>query len=84
MNLNGWYAGYVVASVVILIVVSLVGWILSLARRIQTQVNEVAVTLSDIRVTTAPIPEVAKLNEKLGAVANHAVAARTALVGEES
>ena len=81
MNLNGWYAGYVVASAVIVIVVMLVGWILSLARRIGVQVNVIVDELAAIRGTTAPIPAVAQVNEKLGSVVSRAAAARDALVG---
>lgn len=82
MDLNGWYVGFVVASVVIVIVVALVGWILSLANRISGQVNDIVVAIAEIKETTAPLPAVGKLNETLGAVAGHAVAARIALVGE--
>ena len=83
MNLNGWYVGYAIAAAVIVVVVMLVGWILSLARRIGTQVNDIVAELAEIRVTTAPIPAVAQLNDKLVGVVNHAATARKALVGEE-
>lgn len=81
MDLNGWYAGYVVASAVIVIVVMLVGWILSLARRIGVQANTIVDELAAIRGTTAPIGAVAELNETLGSVVGRAAAAREALVG---
>ena len=38
---TGWYVGYAIAAVVIIIVVSLVGWILSLARRIHVQAQDI-------------------------------------------
>lgn len=84
MNLNGWYAGFAVAAVVILVVVTLVSWILSLANRIGGQVNTIAAELAEIRVTTAPIPKVGGLNASLGRVVGHAATARHALVGDDS
>lgn len=82
MNLNGWYVGYAVAAAVIVVVVMFVGWILSLARRIGTQVNDIVDELAGIKATTEPIPAVAQVNSKLAGIVNSAVAARTALVGE--
>lgn len=81
--LTGWYVGYAIASVVIVIVVSLVGWILGLARRIGVQAADVVAELAEIRVTTAPIPAVAQVNDHLTSIVNRAAAARAALVGEE-
>ncbi|MGH9276854.1 MAG: hypothetical protein ACRD12_01905 [Acidimicrobiales bacterium] len=81
-DLTGWFVGYVLAAAVIVVVVGLIGWILSLARRIGVQALEIVDTLADIRVTTAPIPTVATLNTKLGNVVNGATTARVALVGE--
>jgi hypothetical protein len=81
--LTGWYVGYAVAAVVIVAVVGLVGWILGLARRIGVQANAILAVVSEIRGTTAPIPTIAKLNEKLLRVVQHATTARTAIVGEE-
>lgn len=83
MNLNGWYAGYAVASVVIVLVVVLIGWILSLASRINSQVSDIVTEIAEIKGTTAAVPAVGKVNESLGGIVNHAVAARKALVGEE-
>jgi len=81
VNLNGWYVGYAVAAAVIVVVVMLVGWILSLARRIGTQVNDIAIELTEIRGTTASLPAVADVNARLEGVVGTAAAARTALVG---
>lgn len=84
MDLTGWYVGYVIAAAVIVVVVMLVGWILSLARRIGTQVNAIVAELQEIRSTTAPIPQVAVLNQKLGNVVNLAATAREAVIGAEA
>ncbi len=81
--LTGWYVGYVIASAVILVVVALIGWILSLARRIGVQSQRIAGTVAEIRSTTAPIPTVKTLNEKLVHVVEQASAARVALIGED-
>jgi hypothetical protein len=80
--LTGWYVGYVVASAVIVVVVALVGWILSLVRKIHTQVLGISAEVAQIRETTAPVPLVAKVNDKLVAIVDHAATARKALVGE--
>lgn len=80
--LTGWYVGYVIASAVIVVVVALVGWLLSLARRIHTQVREIFAEVGEIRQTTAPVPLVGKVNDKLVAIVDHAATARKALVGE--
>lgn len=81
--LTGWYVGYIIASVVIVIVVGLVGWVLSLARRIGVQANDIALTVNEIRGTTAPVPLVGKLNEKLARVVEQAAAGRAALLGDD-
>lgn len=81
--LTGWYVGYGIAAAVIVVVVCLVGWLLSLARRIGVQANAIVDALADIRATTAPIPLVAKLNRKLLHVVEQASTARVALLGEE-
>lgn len=82
-DLTGWFVGYVIAALVIVVVVGLVTWILSLARRIGVQANAIVDALSEIRQTTAPIPEVATLNTKLGNVVDGATRARAALAGGE-
>jgi len=81
--LTGWYVGYVIAAAVIVVVVGLVGWLLSLARRIGVQAAAIVGVLADIRATTAPIPMVSKLNQKLLHVVEQASTARVALLGEE-
>ncbi|MDQ6949408.1 MAG: hypothetical protein M3256_24950 [Actinomycetota bacterium] len=81
--LTGWYVGYVVAAVVIVVVVGLVGWLLALARRIGVQAAAIVDALADIRGTTAPVPLVGKLNQKLLHVVQQASTARVALLGED-
>lgn len=83
VNLTGWYVGYIVAAAVIVVVVVLVGWLLSLARRVGTHANAIADLLGDIRGTTAPVPLVGSLNEKLARVVEQASTARVALLGGE-
>ncbi len=80
--LTGWYVGYVVASAVIVVVVMLVGWILSLARRIGVQAQGILAEVQEIKVNTAAVPAVGKVNDNLVLIVDHAVAARKALVGE--
>jgi hypothetical protein len=80
--LTGWYVGYVVASAVIVVVVMLVGWILSLARKIGVQTQDILAEVQEIKVTTAAVPAVGKVNDNLVLIVDHAVAARKALVGE--
>jgi uncharacterized membrane protein (Fun14 family) len=82
LDLTGWYVGYAIASVVIVLVVILVGWILSLASRINQQVTDVIVEITEIQGTTELVPAVGAVNEKLVGIVNSAAAAREALVGE--
>jgi len=80
---TGWYVGYAIAAVVIVIVVSLVGWILSLARRIHVQAQDIIDEVIEIKGTTALVPAVGKVNEKLVSIVNQCATARHALVGDE-
>ena len=82
MDLTGWYVGYAVASVVIVLVVILVGWILSLASRINKQVSDIVYEITEIKGNTELVPAVGQVNEKLVGIVDHAVTARKALVGE--
>ena len=77
-DLTGWFVGYVIAAAVIIVVVGLIGWILSVARRIGVQANDIVAALGETRETTAPIPAVATLNTKLGSVVNQATTATAA------
>jgi hypothetical protein len=83
VDLTGWYVGYIVAAAVIVVVVLLVGWLLSLARRVGIQANAIADVIGDIRGTTAPVPLVGSLNEKLARVVQQAAAARVTLLGDD-
>ena len=80
--LTGWYVGYVIASAVIVVVVMLVGWILGIARKIGVQTQVILSEVQDIKVNTAAVPAVGKVNDNLVLIVDHAVAARKALVGE--
>ena len=82
MDLSGWYVGYAVASVVIVLVVILVGWILSIASRINKQVTDIIGEIVEIKGTTELVPAVGTVNERLTGIVNGAVTARKALVGE--
>ena len=81
VNMNGWYAGYAVASVVIVLVVVLVGWILGTASRINKQVGLIVDELAAIKGNTELVPAIGQVNEKLGGIVTHATAAREALAG---
>jgi uncharacterized protein YoxC len=84
VNFTGWYVGYIVAAALIVVVVVLVGWLLSLARGVGMRANAIAEVISEIRGTTAPVPLVGSLNEKLARVVEQATTARTALLGEDA
>ena len=81
VTLSGWYAGYVIAAVLIVVVVALVAIILALVRRISGVADDITDVLDDIRANTATIPAVGALNENLLSVVTHAAQARTALAG---
>ena len=81
VDLTGWYVGFIIAAVVIVIVVIMVALILSLVRRIALLAGDIVVALDDIRKNTTTVPAIAKLNEGLGSVVNHAATARKALGG---
>lgn len=80
-TLTGWYVGYVIAGVVIVIVVAMVAIILALVRRISGVADDITDVLDDIRVNTASVPAVGTLNEGLLSVVTHAAQAREALAG---
>ena len=73
VTLSGWYVGYVIAAVVI---------ILALVRRISGIADDITDVLDDVRENTVAIPAVGTLNESLLSVVTHAAQARTALAGE--
>jgi hypothetical protein len=79
--LSGWYVGYIIAAVVIVVVVAMVGIILALVRRITALADDITDVLDDVRENTAAVPAVGTLNETLLSVVTHAAQARTALAG---
>ncbi len=81
VTLSGWYVGYVIAAVVIVVVVAMVAIILALVRRITAVAEDITEVLDDIRINTVAIPAVGTLNESLLSVVTHAAQARTALAG---
>jgi hypothetical protein len=81
-SLSGWYAGYVIAAVLIVVVVALVAIILALVRRIGGLADDITEVLDGVRENTVAIPAVGTLNESLLSVLTHAAQARTALAGE--
>jgi hypothetical protein len=80
-TLTGWYVGYVIAGVLIVVVVAMVAIILALVRRISGVADDITDVLDDIRVNTASVPAVGALNEGLLSVVTHASQAREALAG---
>lgn len=81
VTLSGWYVGYVIAAVVIVVVVAMVAIILALVRRISAVAEDITEVLDDIRANTVTIPAVGTLNESLLSVVSHAAQARSALAG---
>jgi len=81
VTLSGWYVGYVIAAVVIVVVVAMVAIILALVRRITAVAEDITEVLDDIRTSTVAIPAVGSLNESLLSVVTHAAQARTILTG---
>ncbi len=81
VSLAGWYVGYVIAAVVIAIVVINVAIILSLARRIGVQAQEVTAALDEARINTLPLWEVDKINTGVRSIIRSAEQARQVLGG---
>jgi len=82
VTLSGWYWGYVIAAVLIVVVVAMVAIILALVRRISAVADDITDVLDDVRENTVTLPAVGTLNESLLSVVTHAAQARTALAGE--
>ncbi len=79
--LTGWYVGFIIAAVVIVVVVILVGWILSLARRIGEQARTITLGLDECRINTVALWDVPVVNAAIEDINNSAVAARGVLEG---
>ncbi len=82
VTLSGWYVGYVIAAVVIVLVVAMVAIILASVRRLSGVADDITAVLDDIRANTVAVPAVATLNEGLLSVVNRAAQARHALAGD--
>ncbi len=82
VSLSGWYVGYAIAFVVLVVVVILVATILGLARRIGVQALAVIEAIDDGRINTLALWEVDKINGGLREIVRSAEEARTALEGE--
>ena len=79
--LTGWYVGYVITAVVITIVVVLVAIILSLARRIGVQADQITSALDEARINTLPLWDVDKINGGVRSILKSAQEARAMLGG---
>lgn len=79
--LTGWYVGFVIGAVAIVIVVALVAAILNLARGIGNQAVAITEALEESCVNTLPLWDVEKANAGLRSVVNSARQARSALEG---
>ena len=79
--LTGWYVGYVITAVVITIVVVLVAIILSLARRIGVQADQITSALDEARINTLPLWDVDKINGGVRSIMKSAQEARAMLGG---
>ena len=79
--LTGWYVGYVITAVVITIVVVLVAIILSLARRIGIQADQITTALDEARINTLPLWDVDKINGGVRSITRSAQEARALLGG---
>jgi hypothetical protein len=82
VSLSGWYVGYGIAFVVLVIVVALVGMILGLARRIGVQALAVNEALDESRINTLALWDLDKLNGGVRSIISSAEEARMALEGE--
>ncbi|MGH9279083.1 MAG: hypothetical protein ACRD12_13385 [Acidimicrobiales bacterium] len=81
VSLAGWFVGYVIAAVVIAIVVINVAIILSLARRIGVQADQITTALDEARINTLPLWDVDKINGGVRSITQSAQEARALLGG---
>ncbi len=77
-HLGGWWVGLTIGVVIVVI---LVGVLLVLAARINTQARAAAGELEAIRTTTQPLVELRRTNDTLQSLLRGARAARKALGG---
>lgn len=82
--LTGWYVGYTIGAAVVVVVVMLVAALLSFARRIGVQVHTLTGALLEVKASTAALPGVATVNQRLGSVVDCATEARAVLAGDSA
>lgn len=80
-HLGGWWAGLIIGALVVVVVVILVGTLLALASRINSQLRAAAGELEATRTTTQPLVELDRTNGTLQSILRGARAARKALGG---
>jgi anti-sigma-K factor RskA len=79
--LTGWYVGFAIGALAIVLVVALVAMILNLARRIGMQALAITEALEESRDNTAPLWDVEKVNVGLRSIVKSARQAREVLEG---
>lgn len=77
--LTGWYVGYAITFVIIVLVVILVATILTLARRIGLQAFEIEKSLEQSRANTEALWELNVVNDGVSDLIGHASAIRQSL-----
>lgn len=80
-HLFGWQLGFIVATLVILVVVALVQSILVIARRIGVQAQGAIQRLDAAQRNTSPLKDIPKVNEMAIAIVGGLTTARKALGG---
>jgi len=80
-HLFGWQLGFIIATLVILVVVALVQSILVIARRIGVQAQGAIQRLDAARQNTAPLQDIPKVNDMAIAIVGGLTTARKALGG---
>lgn len=78
-HLLGWYIGYGLAAVVVLLVAALVLAITATARRIADVADDITATLHVARERTEPLWQVSTTNQVAGDILQAATAARKTL-----
>lgn len=74
--LTGWYVGFVVGAVCLLVAIAVIAVMLDLVRTIGISARDVALSLRDCRLNTDAIPEVAGINAMAESVTGHLVMLR--------
>jgi hypothetical protein len=66
ISLFGWYLGYAVGALVVVIVVAVVSWIISSASTIGRQASEAVGAIESATANTLPLWQLADTNRALG------------------